>query len=124
MRKRGATQTAAVLSTEEQAVRSLSWQGNGSHLHVSLLGSRCQTLETLTDECRLSNCIQTFLPISKITQTKTPHAGTGLGVSDCWIVSVLAVSNVSLLKVLFCFDFDPECRCFQPLDNPEYSCSG
>lgn len=77
--KRGATQTAAVLCTEGQAVWSISWQGTGSHLHAFLLWSRCQTPETPTDEFRLSSCTQTFVPVSlKKSQTKIPHVGTGL----------------------------------------------
>lgn len=59
----------AVLSPEEQAVRSPSPQGRGADVPASLLWCGCRAPETLTDECRLSNCIQIFLPISK----KTPN---------------------------------------------------
>lgn len=45
--KRGATQTAAVLSTEGQAVPSLSGQGAGSHLHASFWGLDAKPLRLL-----------------------------------------------------------------------------
>lgn len=88
-----------------------------------ILGTFSQIPETLSGGCRLSSCIQTFLiSVSKKAQTKTPHAGwVVIKLLDCQCFGCIKCFST---KGFVCFHFDPECRCFQPLDNPACSCSG